>query len=511
MGLFSAIGKGVKSIGNGIKSVGKAVGDTVMGLGETACRVVGGTVKGAATLITDPGKFVSDVGNNIQNWGENVKEGWQHGWDIVKTGADQLSEGAFLPGLGKIIAGVPYAVSAGGLGTTEMIADTIRENADITFDEMGNMTMSAKEDAHWLEKQLVNLVDKPTSNIYNSEKEIQEAIDEGDIKKANSIAGKQVLSVAGKVVGTAGAVVGTVGAVASVVAIPFTGGGSSALAPVFSAIGSAGTIMAAGGAVTGLVGNGVHNVVQNSLDNANLADDVSNMVKSEVQGLMDSGALSKENAEEYGKYLEQYLNTASYMCTNTSDRETFNYVIEANHLLNPTTGVDIPSEDLKAVTDAFTEAYQQNVNDGLLTQDQAKALTDLGVYYTLSGQMDDATYYSSMYAIQTANLEMSDEQRNSYVAHLTNYTLGAYDDTQFQNAVYSDPSLQCFIKQDGSFEIPMKEAEDHYYTGSLTNSISEQDMNYANEMSSNQCAVEVQQERGEKEIFQDLADTYGFA
>ena len=106
---------------------------------------------------------------------------------------------------------------------------------------------------------------------------------------------------------------------------------------------------------------------------------------------------------------------------------------------------------------------------------------------------------------------MSDEQRNSYVAHLTNYTLGAYDDAQFQNAVYSDPSLQCFIKQDGSFEIPMKEAEDHYYTGSLTNSISEQDMNYANEMSSNQCAVEVQQERGEKEIFQDLADTYGFA
>ena len=447
-----------KNIGNGIKNAVTSVGSTIKDAAGAVCDIVGSAGKGVATLVTDPQQFAEDVANNVKGWGQNIKEGWVNGWENFGEGAECIKEGGIaglLPGVGKMVSGVMYGVTGGGLGAGEAIKDAFEDNTVVHRDEMGNIiSIDIKDDAKGVGRFIANLgSDKGDIERMNRQEEWEDAIDSGEYARATKIMGQHAVNVGGKVLGATAAVAG-------VVAMPFTAGQSGWVTA--AVVGGTGIISAGANMASAYAGA--------KFDKDNLANDVSNTIKAEVEGLMADGSLTEENRVEYETYLAQYLNSASYLSTGVSDRETFDYVVDANHLLNKSDGSHVNPEELKATMDAFAETYAPLVDAGQLTQDQANRLSSLGANYALTGSMDDTAYYANMYMIQTENLAMNEEQRNAYVAHMVNYSLGEYDDAQLTQAIYSEPVLQDFVQADGTMFIPQVEE-----TATLTASVSQQD------------------------------------
>lgn len=441
----------LKKIGNGIKTFTKNRVEELKDVAGAVCDVVGSAGKGVATLVTDPKQFAEDVANNVKGWGENLKEGWMNGWEDFGEGAECIKEGGIkglLPGLGKMVGGATYGITGGGFGAGEAIKDIAEENTIVNRDEMGNViSIEIKEDAKGVGRLIANLNnDKSDVDRINRKEEIDEAIAEGDFDRANRVIGQHVVNVGGKVVATTAAVAG-------IVAMPFTAGQSGWVTA--AVLGGVGVTGAASGIASTYAGA--------KFDEENLSDDVKDAISSEVESLMADGSLTEENRATYEEYLSQYLNSASYLATGVSDRETFDYVVNANHLLNKPDGSHINPDELTATMDAFIQTYAPMVESGQITQDQANRLASLGANYALTGSMDDTTYYANMYMIQTENLDMTPEQNNAYVAHMVNYALGEYDDIQLQQAIFTDPVLQDFVQPDGTMFIPPKENNNSLY------------------------------------------------
>lgn len=382
-------------------------------------------------------KFANDVKSNVNRWTDNMLAGWSEGYNQMNEGIDQMQAGAGFAGFVNCIKGYQYMNSGGFLGMGEGFKNMVKENNAVSYDELGNMSITANDDMNIFEKAATKLFGKSVADDYNRRDEIREAVNSGDVKRANKIATDHAIEVGGKAVGT-------VGFVASIAAIPFTGGTSGAVA----------TAIAAGSGLVGTTGTITSTYMNSKFQHDNLSNDIATAVSNEVDILKSQGSLSEKNAEAYSDILSQYLTTASYMMSNTSDRDTFTQTVTALELIKPLEENYDPDVFVNTYSE-FQNIYADSVASGEFTQNQADRLSSLGAMYVLSDDLSDKDYYSNMFSIQTEHLDMTDKQRSVYVDHLVNYAMGEYeDDADFMASLHSELCLREFVQPDGMLCIP---------------------------------------------------------
>jgi len=193
--------------------------------------------------------------------------------------------------------------------------------------------------------------------------------------------------------------------------------------------------------------------------NMNLSEDISTAVSDEVKALKESGRLSADKEKEYSEFLSSYLSTSSYLQTCQSDRETFDAAAQILDLTKES------PEELMAIKQQYTDAYAESVAQGLLTESQASRLADLATCYEVS-DIDEKTYLTEMYKVQTEHLDMTKSQQDAYVSYLVKYDSGGYkSDEDFMSDLTSDPKLSSFVTSDGYLDIP---ANPNYTGGPIT-------------------------------------------
>lgn len=436
--------------------VGKAIGtgvSTLAGVGLQVTKGVVGTgvsiVKGGVTAVTNPKKFVEDVHENLSTWGSYIGKSAKSGTDMIKEGWDDVKKGGN-PGL-LFVKAMGGMAQISSLGMTAAVGEHLEKTVIEETDELGNVSgYSTKEGTDALTRLGVWAFGKTAANAKNINTEIEEALDSGDAKKANKIFGQAALAAGGKAVKVAGIAVGVAAA------IP-TGGASLGAVAAGIATGSG---IAFGAAA---IGNRMTEHGEVQFDALNVEDDVEDMKNEYIKAALAAGNITEADAEAYGKIVETVYQNATYKAMDPTVIQQMGYsnAKEMTSAMLQAYGydtgnlavIDMSREDKSAL---YMEQFQQYVDDGTYTSEQAQAMANLQVSYE-AGDLDLRGYSRSMAYVSVYETGMSGAEKSTYADRVAGLVCGDYSPDQFQEMIRTDPLIGRYVGDDGNITFPAKD------------------------------------------------------
>lgn len=420
MGLFDGVGEFFGNAWDGICDVASNVGNAVMDAGKAA-------LDGVCT-------FGKEVGNTVCAWGQNIADGWNNGMARASEGIEQMKAGAGFAGFMNMLGGGLYGITGGGLGAIEAVNDAVVDSSVEVVDSLGNVSLVAKNEENPFVAFFANMARGTISDDRNLQNSIKDAVAAGDPNKANEIMGMQFGKVGTKVLS-----VGV--SVAGYVAAPFTGGASIIPCQV------AGSLL---------------DMASDQIDSAMKADDlktdISRAVDKKVDALMASGQLTAENKEAYEQILTKFYNSDSVLGGGQTGAMSIDYIDQmaaANGMITAANGEEMSPDTLTAVYDEYMKYYQEGIDNGSLTKDQAERLSSIGSLYSV-GQMDEQKYLMEMHMIQNEAYDMTREQAAMLSALDTKRDMGEITEEEYNSALFTDPTFSDFVQEDGTLYIPLK-------------------------------------------------------
>lgn len=440
MGWFEDMGKGIDGF---FKGAGDFVGGIANGIGGIASTVAKTTFDMGKAAVDGVCQFGKGVGDFFGGWGQNIADGWNNGWARVDDGIKQMQAGAGFAGFMTAAGGTLHVITGGGLGFVECLNDEVKKAADTVYDDLGNATLVKKEDNNWFQNFLVDTHGGVMTEDYNTQHGIKDAIKAGDINRANAVMGDVCIKNGTKVLSGAALVAG-------IALAPVTGGGSAAAGVLV------GTSLASG------VSAMASGFMESKIKKDDLEFDVNRAVSSDIDEMIKSGRLNESDKDAYAQILAQYYNTESINGLGHVDfmeKSDIDRAAVGKGLLKDVQGNDISPDAVTSAYNEFLGHYQSSVDSGDISQDQANRLASLAAL-NHTGQIDDATYFSNMYAVQFENYDINAAQANALITANTQLALGAITNEQYASYLMTEPVLSEFVKSDGTFEVPPKSASE---------------------------------------------------
>lgn len=473
MGFISWLGDKADDIGDGIKGAAKAVKKAVVTAGEN---------------VSEFGKDVADgVGNFFKGCGARIKQGFSETGELLEMSGDQFKEGAWVAGIGTGFVGVcsaiaqPINVVTGGAITG--VGNACRDSTEVVVDENGNVHSSAKEGANAFQKFAAGTIGKMGEGMANAEIEIEEAIDEGDISKANKIGGKLLLkeaaltaSVAATVCTFGGSGVATAATTSAKVAAMAKASGITAAAAGVNLVDSYVTAKSVFENAEDGVSDRADKLIdiycnegylnKNDSKNIKAFKDIAEMYLDSEKGVSEE-AFSKLIAMERNKgnidisldyFKDPYRNCdeikALYVEGDEASKEYQEKVIEALakkdcYEITPT---ELERELLKADCEYI---YSENVKNGDMTKDQASRYAELDVALEY-GDIDTIQYTKQQTLISLESTGFTNIQKEAYSDYAASVAAGDITEQEMIDMMHEDPDFAMCFDENGVFTVPEK-------------------------------------------------------
>ena len=470
-------------------------------------------VSDAAESVSDFGKDLGeDVGDFFKGCGENIKEGWQATGEIFKMSGENFKEGAWVAGVGNGIlgtfSGLGSVINTATGGSLTAASHWIDDQMEVDVDENGNLTMTTDEDANFFGKMMANTIGETAVNLANTEIEIEEAIDEGDIDKANKLGGKIILTEAA-VAATAATTVFTLGggaaALSGAVSSAATTAGTSALtAKILGGAAVAAVDLSAGALALHSKGENYRFTLDCKLDG------VTDRSNAYIDMLCRKGYLDASDTETIDQFREitmKHLNSDNQM--SDADYRTMVAMYQDKGMLEVSldffkdahredpelAAIKIPGDEASeeyyekviealAKNDCFeytadecnreifkaarVYAYDADIKAGLVTKDQAERLAELEMQLSFE-DIDARAYNKQAYSIMAENTGFTNAQRDAYSDYMAAAAVGDITQQEMIDAMYEDPDLNCCFNEKGEFIVP--EADRDSQSVEVTNGI----------------------------------------
>lgn len=439
---FKGIGSAVTDAASTIGDIGKGVADFVVDRGKDICN-------GAKTLVTDPKKFISDVGDGLGEWGRHIVEGAKSGADMIAEGWNDVKQGGNpLMLVTKTVGGLGQIAS---LGATDAVGEYLDEHVTADVDAMGNVSgYTVDEGANGVVKAMNKMFGKTVATTVNANNEIEEALAEGDAKKANQIFGDTAWVTIGRPVAKAASVAAIPLGIA---AAPLTGGTSVALSAA---------------SIACLVAPPVIDAVADSkeakFDAENMADDSNDIADEKTEAMLASGQITEEQAGEYRNIVQKTWSNNGYksLCPDYAAQAGYGSVQEMEDALLAAYGLPTSAEGgtLMASNDQvaamYQGAYETAAGKGVVTGAQGAQLAALATQQELGQGMTQREYIEAVCDLHLQNADISDAERGRLVGWMADYSEGKIDDAQFASNLSNDKDLSRYITEDGLFDPPVK-------------------------------------------------------
>lgn len=445
------------------------IGDSLSDIGKSVKK----TVKKVGEAVTDTGKKLADgVSDFVTNIPRRVKLGFEGVGEVAELTAKQFKNGAWLAGIGSSLLTVGSVATAavntvtGGafMGIGESIVDTM----NLDTDENGNLRMNIDEDASFGEKAVASIFGTPALQMANTEFEIDEAIDEGDIKKANNYGGKLLLTQA-KVAGSAAATAVTFGG-ASMAAIVGANAGSYVLDKVndYSMLDAEcenivdGVSDRADELVSEFCDKGYIDIKDtNSVNLVKLAaidylNSANNASEEDFKRLlvMYKGQNGLNISVDYFK--DRYRNVdeikALYIEGDDASKEYQEKIIDA---LGKRDGLFISYDECDRMTAQanYEYSYAESIKNGDMTKEQAVKYAELDVAYEF-GDIDNTQYVKQQTMISLDNIAFTDAQKDAYTDYIIALSEGDITEQEMIDMLYEDPDFTMCFDENGAFMLP---------------------------------------------------------
>lgn len=291
MGFLDSLKKGASDL----LAVGRQVAGTTLSIGASA-------LNGVGTLITDPKKFIEDASHTVSEVGRHISNSASDGASMIQEGWEEAratgNPGMFL---WKALGGT---VQIASLGASDAIKEHVGSVSSVVEDELGNMTgFAISSDCDAITRVLLERNGGLASTVVNGDREVKEAIQEGDMAKANKIFGHMIDAAVVRPVGDT---------VATASALAVAGAGVAAATLGTGGLGTPAAVALAAAGLTGTLA-GMHGAKsQVDFDLYNVADDVSDRIRSDVEKLRASGSFTEDDLQRYEELMTPYYQNGAY-------------------------------------------------------------------------------------------------------------------------------------------------------------------------------------------------------